>query len=401
MKKIIISLLILTLIAVLSWLLFFRNSESPVVETLRDVLPFGESRGDDVIFPGDLPSSSILDQMIGEDGSPKTSLFPVSESPVSGAVAFSKNGSTTVRYVDRATGHIYDADLSTLEKVKIVNNTIPKVYEAYFRSDASQVLLRYLEDDSDAVENLSLTLTAPRGTSTNALYVVSAVALRGDITDVTVGASSTLFYVLRDNSSISTSSFTGTNIRNLFTSIFRDWKLSSAGNRLIAATRPQSNLSGYAYNVNTGNGSLSKLLGPLNGLTVKAGAEGNLIYSYNESGTNRLFARIGSSDLEIFPTTLADKCVWMRSGGRVICGIPVSGIEQGEPERWYKGQSHYTDRIWMIEAETGVTNIVSDPKDEFGLSIDAFNLSLSSDENYLIFQNKNDLTLWALRLPEF
>lgn len=401
MKKIIIPTLIaLLLIAVASWFFFFRNSGTPVAETLRDVLPFGEPEGGDIDFPGELPETDVLDEMIGEDGVPRANLFPISQSPVAGAIAFVKNGTTTVRYVDRATGHIYDANLATLEKVKIVNNTIPKVYEAYFRPDASQVLLRYLENDSDVVENLSLTLTAPRGTSTSELYTVSAVALRGDISDVAVGAPSTLYYVLRDASSISASNFDGTNIRTLFTSLFRDWKLESGGSRLLATTKPQSNHSGFAYFVNT-NGTLTKALGPLNGLVAKPDALGNILYSYIESGSTKLFARLNNTNLEIFPATIADKCVWRGSGEIVICAIPISGLNANEPESWYKGQSHYSDRIWMMEVETGVTNIASDPQEEFGLRIDAYNLSLSPGGSYLIFQNKNDLTLWALRLPEF
>ena len=42
-----------------------------------------------------------------------------------------------------------------------------------------------------------------------------------------------------------------------------------------------------------------------------------------------------------------------------------------------------------------------EPKPTLGIDIDAVELKLSPDEDYLIFINKTDLTLWAIKLEQF
>ena len=50
----------------------------------------------------------------------------------------------SLRYVEKANGHIYQRNISTKESTKISNSTIPSIYEALFNSDASTVIYRYL-----------------------------------------------------------------------------------------------------------------------------------------------------------------------------------------------------------------------------------------------------------------
>jgi hypothetical protein len=82
----------------------------------------------------------------------------------------------------------------------------------------------------------------------------------------------------------------------------------------------------------------------------------------------------------------------------LYCGIPLQGIADGEPDAWYKGISHYADRLWKFNVDVDFANIITDPKKEFNVDIDAENLFLSPNEDYLFLENKNDLTLWALKL---
>ena len=296
MKKIIIILIItlsLALIMFSGWYLLAQNPETPLNETVRDILPFGSGE--------DLPRPTTNDQQptteAGEQfppdkfGLPNNLLFRISETPVAGAVTFQRGGETIVRYVDRATGHIYDTDLATLTKTKVINQTLPKIYEAYFRPDGNAVLLRSLKDDSDVAENLVLTLTPPKSTSTDTLYSVSSAPVRGNINTIAVGSGDTLFYSLRDISSIVSATFSGAGVKTLLTSPFTDWRLAAAGNSLIVYTKAGVNASGFAYKLGTPNGVLTKILGPLNGLVVIPNVSGNrVLYSYVENNETRLFA---------------------------------------------------------------------------------------------------------------
>ena len=56
------------------------------------------------------------------------------------------------------------------------------------------------------------------------------------------------------------------------------------------------------------------------------------------------------------------------------------------------------DSLWTIDAEDGRANLLGDLSTEAREGIDAFNMDVSPDDQYLLFQNKNDLSLWLLVL---
>lgn len=402
------------------WYLFLRNPNIPAGETIRGILPFGS--GEDISELTTDPSNPFgasdqaVAETIDEFGIPAAGLSRISNSPVAGFVLLDKNKQTVARYVDRATGHIYDVYLATkasstsFEKVKVTNNTLPKIYEAYFRSDGNAVILRYLKEDSDIAENLSLTLTLPRATSTsspqtNTLYTVSSTPIRGDIGSLAVGSGNTIFSVLRDSSSIVSSTFNGTGAKTLFSSAFNNWHLATAGSNLIVFTKASMSAPGYAYNLNLSNGTLTKILGPLNGLVIIPSTFSNqILYSYVENGRTRLFAKNSQNNipLEISPETLAGKCVWSSAkAGILFCGVPIDGLASGEPDNWYRGITHFSDRIWMFNANTDIAQVMVEPEQALGTSLDVFEPRLSSNEDFLVFINKIDLSLWALKLEKF
>ncbi len=410
MKKILIITGGLVIIVLLGWL-FFRNGDAPLGETLRDVLPFGS--GEDVQLP--VGSQQVVDNkeslIFDEFGNPTTNLFRLSDTPVAGFIAFARGTSTVIRYVDRATGHISEIVLGVkLEKKKITNQTLPKIYEAYFRPDGNAVLLRFLKDDSDIVENLSLTLTPPIATSvstsspqaTEALYSVSATILRGDIGSVAVGSGNALYYSLEDSPLIVSSAFNNQAVKTILTSSFTNWRLASAGNILNIYTKASASAPGYAYSLNPTSGALTKLLGPLNGLTVMPDASGTrFVYSYVEGGQMKSAAKNLKSDVivEILPVTLAEKCVWsVKSVGIVYCAAPIDGVGGGEPDNWYKGRTSYSDRIWQFDTNAEIGQVLVEPKITFDIDIDVYEPKLSPAEDYLIFMNKSDLSLWVLKL---
>ncbi len=65
---------------------------------------------------------------------------------------------------------------------------------------------------------------------------------------------------------------------------------------------------------------------------------------------------------------------------------------------WYQGKVFFSDSIETINTKTLESKTVLDLQSESGGAIDATNLKLSSDENYLLFMNKRDLSLWGLRI---
>jgi hypothetical protein len=415
MKKILIILIIVLVIIATTffgWLLL-RNPDVLTEEVDKNILPFGS--GDSQPTTNDPQLTTGEGDQLRPDkfGIPTAKLFRVSDTPVAGAVILERGGEALVRYVDRATGHIYEASLTTLAKTRITNQTLPKIYEAYFRADGNMVLLRSLKDASDVVENFSLALTPPQSTSasttstsslqiTDGLYGVSSTAFRGDISAVSVGSGDTLFYALRNTSSIVSSTFNGTGAKTILVSPFKDWGLVANGGSLIVYTKASANATGYAYKLNTSNGALTKILGPLNGLVAIPSATGNkVIHSYTEGGRIRSFVKnlTNNTVSEILPSTLAEKCLWStKNTGVLLCGAPTGSLGIGEPDLWYRGITHYSDSIWLFDTNTDTTRVLAEPEQLLGINLDIIDPKLSPKEDFLVFMNKTDMSLWTLKL---
>lgn len=408
-RTIIFTAIIVILIASAGlWFFIGRDKTVSTGEAVRDLLPFGSGDGFDI--PGEVSDggSRYDPDFFNEDGVPVAKFFRISDSPVSGSIAFSRSNQTIARYVERATGHVIEVVLpkageeTALERKKITNTTMPKIYEAHFRSDGGAVLLRSLRNDGLG-QNMGITLTPPTGTSTEALHTISAANFRGDIGSVAVGAGNNLFYALKDSGLVVSSPFDASNINTVFTGTFTEWKVLRGGSNIILQTKAAVGVPGIAYNLNT-NGLLSKIIGPLNALSIKPNASGTkIVYSYQEAGELRsLSLDIASGrTMIISPATFAEKCVWGALEDEfVFCANPINTPGFNDPDSWYQGKSTFSDRIWEFDTEQEIARVIIDPKATYGLDIDAIDIKLSPLEDYLLITNKKDYSLWVLRLEE-
>jgi hypothetical protein len=398
-KKVIILLVFVLVASIALWFVFFR--QAPVAttpDTLENVLPFGSGDGSSPLntdAEGNLPGTGSVAE--------KSHLFKLSDVPVSGAVAFNKGGSLNVRYVERSTGHIVDIDPVSLTKVKIVNTTVPKVYEAIWKPNGSAVIFRTLRD-SEIVDSTSYALLPPSGTSTSDMYTTKSSGLPANIDSMVVGIDK-IFYTIKNQPQITSANFDGTRASTILSLSFNQWNMSPVGDSSVVITTKPALTDGYSYNLQTKDGSLTKIIGSLRGLLVQPSRNlANIAVSYNDPTGGTVFAAYKNSDsgnpTRLTPT-LADKCIWSsKSSSLIYCGVPSSGLSENEPTSWYRGITHYSDDIWVFDLNAGYSNIISEPKKEFGASIDAEKLFLSPDEDYLFFTNKNDLTLWALKLVD-
>ncbi|MES2213829.1 MAG: hypothetical protein V4465_00335 [Patescibacteria group bacterium] len=391
-----ISVALLIILGAVGWYFYTRSATPDELIPVNGGLPFGAGSGN--LSPGTPGGETSSNPTLGENGKPTAKLFRISDVPVGGFVSFLKGGFTYVRYIDRATGHIYDVNPATLEKIQVTNNTMPKIYEAYFKSDASGAVVRSIKDGSDTIDNMILTLTPPKATSTAALYTVGSALLRGAIGEVTVATDNTLLYTTNDTGSIIRSTFSADKPVSLFTSAFTDWRLSPSG---IVTTKASAGVLGYSY-VLGAKGGLTKILGPLDALVVLPNKDNKRIaYSYRdaEGAVLRALNTTTKSAVDIVPSTLSEKCSWStKLPDTLYCGVPTGGVGASEPDSWYQGSTHFSDRIWRFNTATGFTDVLVDPKKDLNVEIDIENPTLSPDEDYLVFMNKNDLTVWTLKL---
>lgn len=406
-KNLLIGIGILIIAAGGLWFLFTAGGgEAPPANP--DAAPLGSpfGMGDSMVqegipatrpdFEGEVEPLPVAQAGVVEEG---VKLFKLEATPVAGFIAFNQGTSTVVRYADRATGNIFDISLPSLEKKRLTNNTIPQIYEAYFRDDGLAALFRALDED-DGMKNMAVTLTPPKATSTDALYTLSLALLRGQIDGIAKGAGDALFYVVKDSNAVVSSKWSGEGSQTLWSGPFNSWRTGRLGSGIFVFTKPAATLPGYAYRLS--GGTLTKLLGPLNGLVAAANPAGtHLIYSYTEGGLTRLFAEeVGKgAAAEFSPSTLADKCAGSApEKGIFYCGAPAIGVAGTQPDMWYQGKTHFSDSLWRFDATTGAAALVFEPESDFGVPADVSLPQLSPDGRYFVFVNKNDLSLWAASL---
>ncbi len=407
-KRTAILILILTIALGSGILYLLLGGKTPNGLPVIPGLPFG-SAPEDVSTGGDTGtdtgdgSTTGGDEPTGSTGVPVSNFFRLSDTPVSGSIIIERDDTPMVRFVERATGHVFESNLATGEKVRIINTTRPQIYTALWREDGAGFLERTVINNSDLTTNTSISLTAPKGTSTEALYTMSSTLLEGEVGEVALLPNGNLVYTLEDVGGVYTSNFNGGGARNVLASSFRSWLIQPLTNTsVILRTKPSSKAEGYVYNLNLNNGNLTKILGPLMGLTALSNPDGRrLLYSNTLGGQVVLTAKNLTTEAvtNILPATLPEKCVWSeKSSSIVICGVPSGGLGLDVPDLWYQGVTDYTDSIRRFNVDTNTVENILDPKTEFGQEVDATNLKLDSEEEYLIFTNKKDLTLWALKL---
>src|SRR6185312_886894 len=377
MKKLIFIIIGAIVLGFGVWFLFFHKISTQTSSVASSTSPFG-------VAPGNISGSASGNNSSTGAGGLNTSgatasgtvptLFKISGDPVAGAVVITENNDPVARYVDRATGHIYDFDLVTLQNTEVVNTTMPKVYQAFWKSDGSEVIYRSIPNDDDTIVNTSLTLTAPKSTSTGAEYSVTSTNLQGNISALATAAKQ-IAYVLEDTGNVGISGFAGEKPQTVFSSAFKEWQISWTGTNLELTTNASASTEGFSYTLNTSSGSLTKVLGPLLGLTTLANpAGGQIVYSYLDGNGNTLFAventKTGVSSA-IVPATLSEKCVWsLQNKNTIFCGAPSTPIDANEPDNWYQGITHFSDQIWKFDTAGGVTNLLADPKQAVGTGID-------------------------------
>src|SRR5580700_11419889 len=109
-----IVIIILALGAFAVWYFFFQPQAAAPAQNNS---PFGPGSGNAQSLPSQ--SSQTVEENANSDVSVTSALTELSSVPVAGATSFtSAAGTTTVRYIERGTGHVFDVDMSSGAKTE-------------------------------------------------------------------------------------------------------------------------------------------------------------------------------------------------------------------------------------------------------------------------------------------
>ena len=409
---IIISIVLATILLAGGLVWFFVGRDGLSQNTFDSFLPFGfpslDAPGG---FSGDAKKPALL-----EDGAVQALpiLRQITATPIAGATAtttlVSDTSTTTllratmVRYMDRATGNVYDTRVDTMKQTRLSNTTIPKVYEAMWGNGAETVLARYLKEDNATIETF-IGKVLPAGED-GGVGAIRGSFLPNNIFAATLSPDkSKLFYMTKGSAGATGISvpLSGEKETILFAFPFSEWLAQWATEEnIFLTTKASFDVPGYLYSISSKKqGGLIKIFGGVNGLTTLVNGDGTrVLYSASTRGGFLLYLYDTKSaeSKSVFLPTLPEKCVWAKDDVSAYCAIPPSVPRAEYPDAWYQGSVSFSDVFWKIDTATGAAFFLANPK-EFGAgNIDAVNPFLSDDERYLFFTNKKDMSLWVLEL---
>ena len=313
-----------------------------------------------------------------------------------------------LRYVEKATGNIYQTFVDKISERKFSGTLIPKVYDAYFGNSGQSVTMRYLKPDGKTIETFVGNLPKEvLGGDTTELSDIKGSFLPNDVKDLTTSPDNSKLFYLFINGTGDGESIIGTTLNfgdskkvQVFNSPFTEW-LSQwpSSNTITLSTKPSANIPGYMYALDLTKKSLIKVLGNINGLTTLTSPSGKSVL-YADSSLALALYHTDTRGAELLGLkTLPEKCVWGKVNDVVYCAVPKL-VETGEyPDAWYQGKVSFNDQFWKIDVKTGTTTLIFDPATlNTGEEVDATKLSMDDGEKYLFFINKKDSYLWKLDL---
>ena len=348
-------------------------------------------------------SKGISSSRIGKEA-PQNILTRLTKNAISGAAYY---GTTTALYMERATGHIYKINLDGTNKIRLSNATVPKSFEAIWSYKSDKMAVRYFEDPASGSIKLTVkTFLASIGhllkaTSTSEAEL-KGLALPSSVSEIAVSpAEDKVFYLNNAGDELTegvVADFGNKNQKKIFELPFGEFNISwPAKDNIVLLTKPSAKADGYLYFLNSKTEILTKILGGIKGLMAVVSPDGEkIVFSgIGQDGTESKVYNVKSKAVsELGFATLADKCAWgKKNKNMVYCAVSAKKPDTNQPDGWYQGTVSFDDGVWSKNIATGESkNILS----RFGADIT--NIFVSDDENYLIFTDKNDGTLWSLKL---
>ena len=174
---------------------------------------------------------------------------------------------------------------------------------------------------------------------------------------------------------------------------------------VLVQTSPSYASETHLFALDTRVGTLTKVL-PQNffGLSSLWSPDGNRALFSRVSNEGAMLHALAGTLVQTQPrdlfefTTLAEKCAWRTNSLAVICGVPQEvpfGIKL--PDDYYKGVFVSTDAIKEVNVQTFQTRTIARAEELFP-NLDIENPSVSPDSSRMVFENRQDGYLYALRL---
>ncbi len=316
---------------------------------------------------------------------------------VAGAGVFKAESTSTIRYIEKSTGHIYEVDPTGKNRERVTNTTILKVFKSLWSPSGDKVMVRYIENEGSATS--AKIFSASINAVSNSL---EGVFLPQSITSTAVSPEEDRIFYLNEKNGATVgvvADFENKNKSIIFSTPFGEFSAGwPTANAISLLTKPSALARGYLYFLNPKTKKLKKIIGGVNGLTASISPDGKTVI-YSRSAKKSFSAKILNREentLSDFPLkTLPEKCVWSGDSETVYCGVPSSPPPADYPDAWYQGTVSFNDALWKENISTGETTLILDDT-----GADITNPFMGPDGKYLIFTDKKDGTLWSVKMSQ-
>lgn len=334
-------------------------------------------------------------------------LRKISDGPVAGAVMLGAGTTTIVRFVEKATGNIYEARSNSASPRRLTNTTIPKIVRAYWLPQGDGLLAQTVSED-DIIETSFLRLTPAKATTTEVSvpYEVVISKLPTGIQEISIrpDGKQIVYYTKENGSAWYTANPDGTGRKNIYQNPITGWVPQwYSQNSILISTKATYLAQSYGYILSPSGGRPTNVYTGEFGTSAKMSPNGKtlLLTGGEDKPVMHALSVADGSQLSIGSYTFSEKCAWDPSDSNyIVCGIPQSLTNGGYPDNWYKGKLSTNDLIERVNVNDNVVFIASNPAKDIDREIDVKEMYVSKNGQYAAFLDKSDSALWLLRLKE-
>lgn len=361
------------------------------------------------------PSGSTLENIVsglgfqsapeieGPDAPPR--LWRVQSTPVAGH-GFLRGSSTStppvLRFMERSTGYLFDANAGTGAVERQTNTLMPRVYEAFFAPDGS-VIARSLSENG-AVRTTAARVVMPTSTEEEQLGELSEFPLGEDVFAITPVGEQSFISLVRDGPghALIRSEWDGSESERVTQIPLRHWRLSGLRDEsVVVAQSPASGIAGTAYRLSP-QGQWILIARGISGLTVATHPSSEAVIVGEDNGTLGLSVKADESPLTPLDLqTTAEKCVWAPGDEFIAyCAVPGSISSDRFLDDWHQGKVHTSDTWWKVNGREGTVEFLLSPESELNVLIDVERPIMNDAGTHVAFMNARDKSLWILRVEE-
>jgi len=309
---------------------------------------------------------------------------------------FIKMRANSVRFVDRATGHVFEKDLQGGASTRINQTTVPKVYNSIFLEDGDVVVRQYIGENESLISIYS-DISEEEVENTQIPYEIIGWATNRE------GKEIVILEETSSGSKVSILNLKDTSKKEILDSLLSGWTLQWEGGNLLINQKASEKIPGSAYLISKDTNEKTLVLQQLPGLTTNLSPDGSSVLYSNIStkGLPSLYVKnIDTNNiLSLNISGFSEKCVWHPNKPKVYCALPEEFPKEHYPDAWYQGSASFSDSIWEIDTKTSIVTHIISPKKSNGVTLDAVNMAIDIKGENIFFINKSDQTFWSLEIP--